>query len=617
MRRSWRALLALALAVLGLSLWGLQVFGPKQRHVPTLPARSVDSTARVSNEQPVLRRKPVVPPRASVRPAPPASQTSSECEPYVNKDCYAGNVHWFDGCGNVLDLDTDCGDGFCRSGSCVDRDWTELCVEPPEGRCDGDRVVYCDSGKTAVVDCAAKNQECRVGAEGAICVAIDPELGCEGEPARCDEELLVQCIAGSLQQTDCSLLGGSCVEVSGRASCVQPVPQSATERDCGACGCPPEPQNVAELCNGEDDDENGFIDDGIACGPVVVDALVGPGEHGERLLATPQLEAELEFTNQLFEASGSQIRFVLGTVEDLALPEPESPSFEQLLPLLDSPESPGESGTFRVRLVIAQRLLEGEVPKLGVAFPFVTHGCGQILKPGGQRFDRSLIAVAEDRVRTTLAHELGHLLGLCHTHDQDHPITVPVAQEAEAEPCGEPCSYGGDAICDTPPDHEECSYEPHSCEARCPGGERPDTRNLMSYYHACRSVFSSDQVQLMEHTLALRRAWFQCRNNSCGCHPLEAPCPTGMSCRPLQGMPQRFVCGMDGPSVPGGPCQASQDCSAHSLCLAAGTRSRCVRPCVDSALGCTCIPVGTGELSVCREDIAADQDRGRESGDAE
>src|SRR5690606_36248051 len=73
--------------------------------------------------------------------------TSSECPPYVGKGCYAGDVHWLDGCDNVQDLDQDCGEGFCHDGQCIARDWSASCTEPVQGRCDGDQVVYCDLGR--------------------------------------------------------------------------------------------------------------------------------------------------------------------------------------------------------------------------------------------------------------------------------------------------------------------------------------------------------------------------------------------------------------------------------------------------------------------------------------
>lgn len=545
-------------------------------------------------------------------------EDSSHCEPYVSKGCYGGNVHWFDACGHVLDMDADCGAGFCRNGQCVASDWTSNCAEPPHGRCEGDEVVYCDAGETAVIDCAASGRVCRMGGEGASCVVLPPEGACSFETPRCNGDVLEFCAAGVTQQLHCNDQGGACMELADRGAwCtrpMRPVPRDEAAA-CGPCGCPPQSEaDEPEVCNGEDDDGNGYIDDGVDCGLVVIDAWVGSGEHRERLIDEGGLRAEIEAVNQTFARSGSAIRFALGAVQDLELPGSSSLAFDQLSALLDELETsstfqtledPARLGEapYSVRLVFAGELLDGQVPKLGVAYPFITRGCGEILREGGPRFERALIAVADRRSQTTLAHELGHLFGLCHTHDGDPAAAIPVSRADSEEVCGEWCTYEGDAICDTPPDHQECGYDSRSCVATCPGPEQPDTRNIMSYYHACRSHFSPQQVSLMEHTLALRRAWRKCRGGACICEPAERSCPLGMSCRPTGGSGKPvFACGMDGPQLPGGRCDSNAHCSAHSLCVATQSGGRCARTCARSSDGCTCVATGTSSVSVCRED---------------
>ncbi len=590
---------------------------PAQSGVPT--ATKPAPRDRQASGAATSRRTPF-PPSARLGPEanPPPGEDSSHCEPYVAKGCYGGNVHWFDACDHVLDLDADCGAGFCRNGKCVAADWTDHCAEPPAGRCDGDRVVYCDSGETAVIDCAASGRACRMGGAGAACVQLPPEGACSFEAPRCNGDVLEFCAAGVTQQLHCSDQGGFCVELADRGAwCTRPprpVPQDEAAA-CGPCGCPPQSDgDEPEVCNGEDDDGNGYVDDGVDCGLVTIDVWLGLGEHREQLIDEDGLRAEVELVNGIFARSGSRIQFALGVVQDLDLGGAHALTFDQLAPLLDELSTPvayrtledparlGEA-PYSVRLVFAGELLEGQVPKLGVAYPFVTRGCGEILHEGGPRFDRALIAVSQRRSRTTLAHELGHLFGLCHTHDGDPGAAIPVSPVEPEEVCGEWCTYEGDAICDTPPDHQECGYDSRSCVASCPGPEQPDTRNIMSYYHACRSHFSPQQVSVMEHTLALRRAWRQCQGGACVCEPNERNCPLGMSCRPSEGSQKpAFACGMDGPQLPGGRCDSNAQCSAHSLCVATPRGGRCARTCAQSSEGCTCVATGTSSVSVCRED---------------
>ena len=78
----------------------------------------------------------------------------------------------------------------------------------------------------------------------------------------------------------------------------------------------------------------------------------------------------------------------------------------------------------------------------------------------------------------TFAHELGHVLGLWHTHHRSN---------------GPNCDQADDYCCDTPPDPGPpwarnegtglCNNpEPPRCIANCSDGSRPDTLNVMSYY---------------------------------------------------------------------------------------------------------------------------------------
>src|SRR5262249_44112908 len=54
-----------------------------------------------------------------------------------------------------------------------------------------------------------------------------------------------------------------------------------------------------------------------------------------------------------------------------------------------------------------------------------------------------LIILPEARQPETLAHEMGHYLGLCHTHQQLAPLALADVQDLE-------CKRTGDGICQTP-----------------------------------------------------------------------------------------------------------------------------------------------------------------------
>ena len=97
---------------------------------------------------------------------------------------------------------------------------------------------------------------------------------------------------------------------------------------------------------------------------------------------------------------------------------------------------------------------------------------------------------------STLAHELGHILGLFHPHREQTGA----------------CDNSGDLCCDTPvdPGPPWASPEgtgtcnnvfPPNCTPNCPDGESPDTTNVMSYYSCGDSLalsgFSDCQIGRM------------------------------------------------------------------------------------------------------------------------
>ncbi|MFT3925051.1 MAG: M43 family zinc metalloprotease [Myxococcales bacterium] len=222
-----------------------------------------------------------------------------------------------------------------------------------------------------------------------------------------------------------------------------------------------------------------------------------------------------------------------------------------------------------------------------------------------------MVVVAKARAPTTVAHEIGHFLGLCHTHADERPladVALASAQSA-AVACGAMCRVEGDGLCDTPfdPGPELCSYDA-ACETMCRGGDQPDATNLMSYYTACRSRFTRDQVRLMQHSLALRRAWQGCVGGRCPCVFGGKECPPDMSCRPrvLPSGETAPRCTLDGPRPAGSNCEDTTQCGQGALCLHETTRDlkRCARACQDSTTACECVAAGSG-LSICREDLGS------------
>lgn len=117
------------------------------------------------------------------------------------------------------------------------------------------------------------------------------------------------------------------------------------------------------------------------------------------------------------------------------------------------------------------------------------------------------ICISADRFETPhLAHEIGHSLGLLHTHQGADTST----QNDDELVDGSNCEDAGDRLCDTPADPKlsrfnvnevTCAY---TGTARDRNGHlyRPDVTNIMSYApFACRGFFTPMQVRRMRNRI--------------------------------------------------------------------------------------------------------------------
>jgi hypothetical protein len=527
--------------------------------------------------------------------------------------CHEGDVWSEDSCGRLESKIEECDLQLCREAACEEPD-SEPCKEPAEGRCDGDVVRLCYAGRAENIDCARRGMRCLQGDEGAECgPLLRLEERCAG-PARCVGEVLVACDAGRRERIDCRLLGGACERSSaGEAPrCVQHKKLAPLQPGCGPCGCPPSALGE-RACDARDEDGDGHVDEGLSCGPIPIVAFVIGDETGETSFSRDEVEAELSRANALLSldarerdaARESELTLVLADWIVLRVPgllELSEPELNELA--FDARIHP-ERDTFYVPMVFSDRLLApGDVPRIG-ASTLPNGYCGGVQR--GRAPPVGTIAIAKARAPTTVLHELGHFFGLCHTHDLTFGLQTVADDPARAAAllCDEVCNHEGDGVCDTPsdPGPEACRFDA-ACRPLCVRGEAPDASNLMSYYTPCRERFTAQQRGIVEHTLALRRAWHPCLTRECACEPGADTCPPGMGCRPTSEALGKGRCGLSGPRAPGAVCDTHAQCAAGALCLAEGKSgaSRCARPCRASEAGCACTETNLG-VSVCREDL--------------
>lgn len=605
MRRSRAYLVFLGLLLLSVLAWrasqefSISALGPAEDEPEADESQAVPDAA-------------VDAPRSAAPEPGPARRVdagAAGCLPGTLRRCYRGDVWSLSSCEDLEAKVDECGDRLCRGDACLGPE-RPVCEEPPEGRCDGQTVVLCRAGQTQRVDCAQRGMSCALGEEGAECVPkIAPDLRCVGA-ARCEKDVLVRCEAGRLVRTDCGALRSQCLDLKGAhgPSCVRvEAPQASA---CGPCGCGESGKGEVE-CDAQDEDGDGHIDEGLDCGPVPVVAFTVTDGRGGGSHTHEDVAAELARVNALFAADDAEmgLSFELDAVIELPVARLLALDSPELTQLMNDPRVHPAREEFYIPIVFTDEVLAGGgTPKYGLStLPNGT--CGGLQGRAGT--ETGLIVVAKERAPTTVAHEIGHYLGLCHTHAEQSALTQGAVMSASGTPlvCGDMCKAEGDGLCDTPhdPGPPTCSYDP-GCDTHCRGGAQPDAKNLMSYYTACRRIFSRDQVRLMQHTVALRRAWQPCIGGACACTFGGHTCPLQMSCRPrvlpeLGSVPR---CTLDGPRPAASDCEDTGQCGRDAICLQESSRNvkRCVRLCQSAFGGCACTSVGGG-LSVCTEDLDA------------
>ncbi|MEX1363187.1 MAG: M43 family zinc metalloprotease [Nannocystaceae bacterium] len=597
----WRPMLVLAVA--GALGWWMLSLPSSSRTPPT-------ATAPVAIE-------PAAPPPAPRKWQPrPRVEPAPGCAPQAERRCVDGDAWWVDGCGVVYEVAQDCGRQLCRDGECEPPPPPNCGGEPILGRCDGQVARGCEGGYPFAVDCAALGRRCVKTEEGPVCRPTseddcDPAL----ERPRCtDEDTLVVCHEGQRQRTDCRAYGAVCGTPPGRSAptCVQRSRPVLLPGCDDACGCPPV-ERGEEVCDGKDNDDDGWIDESGQCEPVDLVVYVVLDDDGNTPYEPEDIDDEVATLQRLFARQDDYgLSFRLAEVVRLAEPGWLELDDSELGRLIATVRSARED--FYVPVVLTERVIIDGVPRPGAST--VPNGeCGGQRRVMGRQPPLGVIALAKHRWPTTFAHELGHFLGLCHTHG-DQPGPVVAVDDSQGATCTEACGFEGDGLCDTPPDPgpDQCAIDP-ACGPVCDDGSRPDPSNLMGYYPDCRGSFTEQQALLMRQTVARRRAWAPCAyGDGCACEPVGSAtgsttagqgCPEGMSCRRFRRDSESFWrCELDGPAVVGGVCTSSLECSATAQCIGQpDAPSRCVRPCSAATPGCQCLEVDGVDHPICIDDL--------------
>jgi hypothetical protein len=591
---------ALVLVAAGLLAWWILAFDPSRKRAADEPVPELAAETKQVGWAP----------RQQQPPAP-------GCTARASTTCIDGDAWWVDSCGTANELATDCGLHRCIDGACEEAapggcgDVTAL------GRCDRDVARICQVDAVMEVDCGAKRQRCVMTDEGPICRERSADDCDADERPRCRGRQLRACVDGRWETYDCDALGGLCTagERGESARCVFALP--VLDADCGACGCPPDPG--PEICDGTDNDGDGAIDEDAECAPIPIVAVVVADERGQSSYSPEEIAAAVAELDAAFARDdGYGLSFELAHIAVVNEPDWLDLGPEERQHIVDVGELLARRGAeleideFWVPVIFTDTLVVDGVPRPGLST--VPNGiCGNARRIWERQPAVGWVALAKRRWPTTLAHEMGHFLGLCHTHEAPPPIERVGGDGslAEAHACDDRCSSDPDGLCDTAvdPGPQSCAID-DACLVHCATGDRPDVRNMMAYYPQCRTLFSEEQALAMRKTIALRRGWHRCLGpEGCTCAPEAQDCPDGMQCDPFDVRGEVvWRCELEGAAMPGGTCDAFVGCGMGSICVETpGRESRCARTCTPGAMPCRCEAITTPAVHVCREDLRLEE----------
>jgi hypothetical protein len=469
---SSRAMTLVAAAALGCALLLLYVgFARWQPGPPT--------TTTIA---PTPTTKAVESPQELAQPFP-----GQVCVPHHGQICDGGDVWFTDSCGRKQERAERCEDTLCENGHCVPTAPGPPCQGLSEnGRCKGNVLEFCEHGRARSVDCAATNRVCGLDPRRELnCVVPRPDGWvdhCRGPRAAVwngDGMTVLRCREGGQCQAD---------DKSG-VICRRVIPADKLARDpCRGCACPsPAPPELP---------------------PIEVVAFLVTDENGHAAESEDRVRADFDRAAQIFAQPehDTGIRLVLREVRTLSRPNWFAAT-EKSVHEADRDAELRPRERFFVPIVFVRELKLGEKGAAGVA-TLPAGACAD--RPPDRRIwaDSGVIVAARLRNRTTVAHELGHYFGLCHTHEPD-PVLPEVLVREDGTPieCG-PCGRINDGVCDTPIDPgldgEGCDFDGEKCSVTCTSGATPDPFNLMSYFTPCRRWFSDEQAAYMRRWARFR-----------------------------------------------------------------------------------------------------------------